>query len=126
MTTKREQFFSEFERYKTRYRRFSTECMVGANHRVAALRKWVQSSPVAAFLLLTFLISWSIWGAARILLPGAGPGLRYTVHTAGLFAPTMAALLLSGFLYGPDRRSMRGLAPVPPGLSGKRLPYRRL
>lgn len=67
---------------------------------VSRWREWVHSSPVAAFFLLAFLISWSIWGAARVLLPGAGPGLRVAVHTVGLCGPTVAALVLTGLLYG--------------------------
>jgi len=67
---------------------------------ICSWRKWVHSSPVAAFFLLTFLISWSIWGAAWFLLPGASWELRIAVHTVGLFGPTAAALIMSGRLYG--------------------------
>jgi hypothetical protein len=67
---------------------------------VSRWREWVRSSPVAAFFVLTFLISWSIWGAARALLPGASWGLRIAVHTVGLFGPTAAAVIISGWLYG--------------------------
>jgi hypothetical protein len=38
---------------------------------ISGWREWVHSSPVAAFFLLAFLISWSTWGAARVVLPGA-------------------------------------------------------
>ena len=67
---------------------------------VSRCREWMHSSPVATFFLLTFLISWSIWGAARVLLPGASGQLRVAVHTVGLFGPTAAAVIMSGCLYG--------------------------
>jgi uncharacterized protein len=67
---------------------------------ISRWRGWAHSSPVAAFFLLTFLMSWAIWGAARVLLPGASWGLRVAVHTVGLCGPTAAALILSGCLYG--------------------------
>ena len=67
---------------------------------VSRWREWVHSSPVAAFFLLAFLISWSIWGAARVLLPGTSRELRVAVHTVGLCGPTVAALVLTGLLYG--------------------------
>jgi membrane protease YdiL (CAAX protease family) len=63
-------------------------------------REWVHSSPVAVFFLLAFLISWSTWGAARVLIPGASWELRVAVHTVGLCGPTVAALVLTGLLYG--------------------------
>jgi uncharacterized protein len=67
---------------------------------VSRWREWVHSSPVGAFFLLAFLISWSIWGADRVLLPGASRELRVAVHTVGLCGPTLAALVLTGLLYG--------------------------
>jgi membrane protease YdiL (CAAX protease family) len=70
---------------------------------VSGWRKWVRSSPVAAFFLLTFLISWSMWGLGRLLIPGAGRGLRFAIHNVGLCGPTLAALLLSGLLYGREQ-----------------------
>ena len=63
-------------------------------------RRWLQSAPVAAFLLLTFSFSWSVWWLAGSLVSGAGRGWRIAVHTAGLCGPTVAALVLSGLLYG--------------------------
>jgi membrane protease YdiL (CAAX protease family) len=63
-------------------------------------RERVRANPVAAYFLLTFLVSWSIWGAARVLLPGASRELRAVVHTAGLCGPTVAALVLTGLLSG--------------------------
>lgn len=63
-------------------------------------RKRVRSSPAAAFFLLTFLISWSVWGVGGLLIPGAGREIRFAIHNLGLCGPTLAALLLSGFLYG--------------------------
>lgn len=74
---------------------------------VSRWREWSCSSPAAAFFLLTFLISWSIWGAARVLLPGASWQLRVAVHTVGLFGPTAAAVIMSGCLYG--RQGVRDL-----------------
>jgi hypothetical protein len=67
---------------------------------ISRWREWVHSSPVAVFILLAFLISWSIWGAARVLLPGASPELRLATHTVGLCGPTVAGLFLTGLLYG--------------------------
>jgi membrane protease YdiL (CAAX protease family) len=67
---------------------------------ISRWREWVHLSPVAAFFLLAFLVSWSIWGAARVLLPGASRELRVAVHTVGLCGPTVAALFLTGLLYG--------------------------
>jgi len=67
---------------------------------ISRWREWVHLSPVAAFFLLAFLISWSIWGVARILLPGASRELRVAVHTVALCGPTVAALFLTGLLYG--------------------------
>jgi membrane protease YdiL (CAAX protease family) len=67
---------------------------------VPAWRRWLQSAPVAAFFLLTFIFSWSIWGLAPVLLPGAGRGLRIALHTVGLCGPTVAALVMSALLCG--------------------------
>lgn len=67
---------------------------------VPAWRRWLQSYPVATFFLLTFIFSWGIWGVARALFPGASSGLRTAVHTVGLCGPTVAALVISAFLYG--------------------------
>jgi hypothetical protein len=63
-------------------------------------RRWLQSAPVAAFFLLTFLFSWGMWWLVRPLVSSAGEGWRIAVHTAGLCGPTVAALVLSGLLYG--------------------------
>jgi membrane protease YdiL (CAAX protease family) len=73
-------------------------CVTGKD--VPAWRRWLQSYPVAAFFLLTFIFSWGIWGAARALFPGASSGLRITVYTLGLCGPTVAALVMSALLYG--------------------------
>jgi membrane protease YdiL (CAAX protease family) len=67
---------------------------------VSQWRRWLQSAPVAAFFLLTFLFSWGVWWLARPLVSGAGWGWRIAVHTVGLCGPTVAALVLSGLLYG--------------------------
>ena len=67
---------------------------------VSVWRRRLQSCPVAAFFLLTFLFSWSIWGVARVLFSGAGWGLHITIHTVGLCGPTVAALTMSAILYG--------------------------
>jgi membrane protease YdiL (CAAX protease family) len=67
---------------------------------VSLWRRWLQSAPVAAFFLLTFLFSWGVWWLVRPLVSGAGGGWRIAVHTAGLCGPTVAALVLSGLLYG--------------------------
>jgi hypothetical protein len=69
---------------------------------VSGWREWVRSSLVAAFFLLTFLISWSMWGLGRVLIPGTGTGIRFAIHNLGLCGPTLAALLLSAFLYGRE------------------------
>jgi membrane protease YdiL (CAAX protease family) len=68
--------------------------------RLPRWRRWLQSAPVSAFFLLTFLFSWGMWWLVRPLVSGAGGGWRTAVHTAGLCGPTMAALVLSGLLYG--------------------------
>ena len=70
-------------------------------------RKWLQSAPVAAFFLLTFIFSWGIWGLAPVLLPGAGRELRIAIHTVGLCGPTVAALVMSALLCG--RQEAMGL-----------------
>jgi membrane protease YdiL (CAAX protease family) len=67
---------------------------------VSNWRRWLQSAPVAAFFLLTFLFSWGMWWLVRPLVSGAGEGWHTAVHTAGLCGPTVAALVLSGLLYG--------------------------
>ncbi len=67
---------------------------------VSRWRRWLQSAPVAAFFLLTFLFSWGVWWLVRPLVSGAGGGWRTAFHTAGLCGPTVAALVLSGLLYG--------------------------
>jgi membrane protease YdiL (CAAX protease family) len=67
---------------------------------VSRWRRWLQSAPLAAFFLLTFLFSWGVWRLVRPLVSGAGGGWRTAVHTAGLCGPTVAALVLSGLLYG--------------------------
>jgi hypothetical protein len=58
------------------------------------------SSPTAAFLLLTFSFSWGVWWLARSHLFGAGRGWSITLHNVGLCGPTVAALVLTGLLYG--------------------------
>jgi membrane protease YdiL (CAAX protease family) len=63
-------------------------------------RRWLQSAPTAAFLLLTFSFSWGVWWLAGPHLSGAGRYWRIAVHTVGLCGPTMAALVLTGLLYG--------------------------
>jgi membrane protease YdiL (CAAX protease family) len=68
--------------------------------RVSQWRRWLQSAPVAAFFLLTFLFSWGVWWLVRPLVSGAGGGWRTAAHTFGLCGPTLAALVLSGFLCG--------------------------
>ncbi len=60
----------------------------------------IRSHPVATYFLLTFLISWSIWGASRLFEPDTPEAARAAVHTAGLCGPTLAAVILSGWLYG--------------------------
>jgi len=67
---------------------------------VSQWRRWLQSAPVTAFLLLTFSFSWGVWWLAKPLISGAGWGWRIAVHTVGLCGPTVAALVLSGLLYG--------------------------
>jgi membrane protease YdiL (CAAX protease family) len=67
---------------------------------ISQWRRWLQSAPVAAFLLLTFSFSWGVWWLAGSLVSGAGLGRRIAVHTVGLCGPTVAALVLSGLLYG--------------------------
>lgn len=67
---------------------------------VSGWRRWVRSSPVVSFFLLTYLISWATWGLGRFLLPEAGRGIRFAIHNFGLCGPTLAALVLSGLLYG--------------------------
>jgi uncharacterized protein len=62
--------------------------------------KWLCSYPVASFFFLTFLISWSVWGATRVFLPDAQGAIRVAAHTIGLFGPTIAAVIMSGCLYG--------------------------
>jgi len=66
----------------------------------SAWRRWLQSAPTAAFLLLTFSFSWGVWWLAGSHLSGAGRGWRIAVHTVGLCGPTVAALVLTGLLYG--------------------------
>ena len=63
-------------------------------------RRWLQSVPVAAFFLLTFSFSWGVWWLLGSLVSGASWGWRIAVHTVGLCGPTVAALVLSGLLYG--------------------------
>jgi membrane protease YdiL (CAAX protease family) len=55
---------------------------------------------VAAFFLLTFSFSWGVWWLLGSLVSGASWGWRIPVHTVGLCGPTVAALVLSGLLYG--------------------------
>lgn len=61
---------------------------------------WLRSHPAIAFFVLTYLFSWSVWGGARVLLPDAGVAAETAAHTLGLFGPTLAALVLTGWLYG--------------------------
>jgi membrane protease YdiL (CAAX protease family) len=67
---------------------------------LSAWRRWPRSFPTAAFFLLTFSFSWGVWGLAKFFPSGAGRGWRIAVHTVGLCGPTMAALILTGLLYG--------------------------
>jgi hypothetical protein len=69
---------------------------------VSSWREWVRSNPVAAFFLLTYLISWSMWALGRVLIPETERGIRFAIHNLGLCGPTLAALLLSGLLYGRE------------------------
>jgi membrane protease YdiL (CAAX protease family) len=68
----------------------------------SAWRRWLGFAPVAVFLLLTFIFSWGVWWLARSPLTGAASGWRITFHTVGLCGPTVAALILSGLLYGRE------------------------
>jgi len=68
--------------------------------RFSTCREWVASSPVTAFFIVTFLISWSVWGVGRFLIPESDNVVRFALHNLGLCGPTLAALLLSGLLYG--------------------------
>ena len=64
------------------YSLHESSCVSGKG--VPAWRRWLQSYPVATFFVLTFIFSWSLWGAARTLFSGASSGLRIAVHTLGL------------------------------------------
>jgi membrane protease YdiL (CAAX protease family) len=66
----------------------------------AAWRGWLRSARTAAFLLLTFSFSWAVWWLAGPRLSGAGRVWRIAVHTVGLCGPTVAALVLTGLIYG--------------------------
>jgi membrane protease YdiL (CAAX protease family) len=66
----------------------------------SAWRRWLQSAPTSAFFLLTFLFSWGVWRLAGPHLSGAGRGWRIAVQTVGLCGPTVAALVMTGLLYG--------------------------
>ena len=67
---------------------------------MSAWRRWVRSSPTAAFLFLTFSFSWGVWWLTGLLFSGSGWGWRIAVHTVGLCGPTMAAGILTRLLYG--------------------------
>lgn len=70
------------------------------------------SSSVWTFLILTCVLSWPIWIASGVLSRGGfGPyDLRWLVAQVGVFGPTLAALIVSGFASRELRRnSLRAL-----------------
>lgn len=68
-------------------------------------------SPLIQFFVLSFAIAWIIWAAIGLLLPDLSPETGTFITVPGAWAPTLAALLVTGRLEGRAgiRRLLRGL-----------------
>ena len=79
------------------------------------MRQWVARHESAAFLILTFGISWPLWLVSGALqkTPVMAPNPSWWVAQLGVFAPGLAGLIVGAFLE-PDgkRRAWRTLACV--------------
>lgn len=70
------------------------------------MRRWIARHDTAAFLLLTFGVSWPLWlvsGALR-RTPVMAPSFPWFVAQLGVFAPALAGLLVGAFLEPEGRR----------------------
>jgi len=70
-----------------------------------APRTLARRHPIGTFFLLSFAISWVLWVPIiliiRLLLPeGQDPGWLMLPMTVGLYAPTIAAIVMTGALEG--------------------------
>lgn len=81
-----------------------------------ALRAWLRARPVAAFYVLSLVLSWGQWLSLLALGVHVGPDSPAT-HFPGLLGPLMAALLVCGLESGATgalsfaRRLLRWPAP---------------
>lgn len=68
-------------------------------------------SPLILFFALAFAIAWIIWVAIALLIPDLSPGAGTFITIPGSWAPTLAALLITGRLEGREgvRSLVRGL-----------------
>ena len=62
---------------------------------IAFISSWLRNNPIAAFLILTFSIAWSIWLPLGRFAPD-----NYLLTLPGVWAPTLSALLLIGLMEG--------------------------
>lgn len=79
------------------------------------MRAWVERHETAAFVGLTFALSWPLWFASGTLgrTPVRAPDLAWLVAQIGVCAPAFAGLALAAWLEpGGGRRAWRALAVV--------------
>ena len=69
------------------------------------MKSTMKQYPVASFFVIAYAISWTLWIPAvqyiKFALPaGQDPGWLMISILLGTFAPTIAAIITTGFLYG--------------------------
>lgn len=82
---------------------------------IPAKQSFIQRYPLAAFILLAFLLTWPFliadalgsWGIIPFRLPLSGPGIILTILMG--YCPTIAAVIVTGFTSGrPGIRKLFG------------------
>ncbi|MCA9875739.1 MAG: CPBP family intramembrane metalloprotease [Anaerolineales bacterium] len=73
---------------------------------------WVQRHPIAAFILVAMLWSWSIWSLLFLFIKPGGllqnpPPITFVFVVVGGFGPTISGLLITYLVYG--RSGMQAL-----------------
>ena len=79
------------------------------------MKQWIARHDTAAFLVLTFGISWPLWLVSGALqrMPVMAPSLSWFVAQLGVFAPALAGLAVGAWLeLDGGRRALRTLACV--------------
>lgn len=64
------------------------------------IKESIKKSPVIWFFTLTYVMSWGIWLPSRLFLSSIFPEISSSLHTLGIFAPTFAAIIVTGAIKG--------------------------